>query len=250
MAGVSTGNAIVGLSTGATGGAIGVVGQCDAGGGVMGASITGIGVGGRSQQGWAGYFDGKVYIQGALVVAGTKSAAIRHPDGTHRALFCMESPESYFEDFGEVALGGASVTVRLARDFAALVKRNDYQVFLTSYGPEPLYVRKRTAGSFEIARVSRKAASKMARVRVGYRIVARRADVKRARLPKIDRLPRAPMVVDLDQPSGRGQRIRAGAFGPSAKVEPLPAPPRIPSPTLRALPGGKPARGRAPRRRR
>ena len=130
------------------------------------------------------------------------------------------------------------------------MKRSDYQVFLTSYGPEPLYVRKRTAGSFEIARVSRKAASKMARVRVGYRIVARRADVKRARLPKIDRLPRAPMVVDLDQPSGRGQRIRAGAFGPSAKVEPLPAPPRIPSPTLRALPGGKPARGRAPRRRR
>ena len=112
------------------------------GAGVQGDLDTGIGVAGRSPKGWAGYFEGNVLVKGAFyVVGGPKSAAVKHPDGTHRSL--AESPESYFEDFGEVTLTGASVVVKLDKDFAALVKRNKYQVFLTSYGPEALYVRKR-----------------------------------------------------------------------------------------------------------
>ena len=44
---------------------------------------------------WAGIFYGPVAI------TGLKSAAVAHPDGTHRLLYCVESPESWFEDFGE-----------------------------------------------------------------------------------------------------------------------------------------------------
>ena len=55
----------------------------------------------------AGFFIGQVYINGPLVIAGgAKSAAVPHPDGTHRLLYCMESPESWFEDFGTGTISG------------------------------------------------------------------------------------------------------------------------------------------------
>ncbi len=36
---------------------------------------------------------------------GTKSAAVPHPDGSHRLLYCVEAPEAWFEDFGEGTIG-------------------------------------------------------------------------------------------------------------------------------------------------
>ncbi len=49
---------------------------------------------------------GDLYVQGNSTVVGTKSAAVPHPDGTHRLLYCVESPEAWFEDFGEGRLSG------------------------------------------------------------------------------------------------------------------------------------------------
>ena len=227
--GVSPSNAIQGRSTGSGGASIGVSGWSNAGAGVQGDSNTGIGVAGRSQSGWAGYFEGNVIVRGGLfVVGGPKSAVVKHPDGTDRSLFCLESPESYFEDFGEAVLTGESVVIRLDTDFAALVKRNKYQVFLTSYDPAALYVSKRGAEEFEIARVAQGAEGSLRKVRVGYRIVARRADLKPARLPKIKMPSQAAEVNDPDVKTLL------------AKVEPLPAPPRIPSPDLKAMSESEP----------
>ena len=48
----------------------------------------------------AGAFVGNVIIDGNLQVTGTKSAVVPFPDGSHRQLYCLESPESWFEDFG------------------------------------------------------------------------------------------------------------------------------------------------------
>jgi hypothetical protein len=152
-------------------------------------------------------------VQGALYVNGPKSAAVQHPDGSHRSLFCLESPESYFEDFGEVELADESVVVKLDEDFAALVKRNKYQVFLTSYGPESLYVRKRDAGEFEIARVERGKRKKMRKVQVGYRIVAKRADLKTARLPKIEVPENKARATEPEMISGKAKRKRQPARG-------------------------------------
>jgi hypothetical protein len=61
---------------------------------------------------YAAAFYGPVIVGGNFtVVGGAKSAAVPHPDGSHRRLYCVESPESWFEDFGEAALvcGEASV---------------------------------------------------------------------------------------------------------------------------------------------
>lgn len=60
----------------------------------------GNGVEGRSPAGFAGLFRGTVRVQGSVVVTGAKSAAVPHPDGSHRALYALESPDSWFEDFG------------------------------------------------------------------------------------------------------------------------------------------------------
>jgi hypothetical protein len=209
------------------------------GAGVQGDSNTGIGVAGRAPNGLAGFFEGNVLVKGAFfVMGGPKSAAVKHPDGTHRALFCLESPESYFEDFGEVTLSGDSVVVKLDKDFAALVKRNKYQVFLTSYGPEALYVRKRSAEGFEIARVNGGAGRKPRKIQVGYRIVARRADLKSARLPKVKVEAQAAEVILPAQATG--QRKRGTKTTSLPQLEPLPATPKIPLPDINAMTEAKP----------
>ena len=241
VVGKSPMNAILGWSTGS--GFSGVIGFSSSGEGVRGESETGTGVLGRSSSGMAAHFIGNVVVEGSFsVVGGTKSAAVRHPDGTHRLLFALESPESYFEDFGEVTLTGSSVVVKLDKDFAALVKRNKYQVFLTSYGPESLYVRKRGSESFEIARVHDGEGGKLRKVQVGYRIVARRADLKPARLPKTEI---SKSVAKVTKPAIVGSKaelrptkarnVSAVITTPSVSLTPLPSVPQIPTPDLKAL---------------
>jgi hypothetical protein len=47
---------------------------------------------------YAAAFYGPVIVSGNFtVVGGAKSAAVPHPDGSHRRLYCVESPESWFE---------------------------------------------------------------------------------------------------------------------------------------------------------
>jgi hypothetical protein len=63
-----------------------------------------------------------VFVRGDFTVAGgAKSAAVPHPDGTHRWLYCLESPESWFEDFGRAQLTCGRAEVKIDPDFAALV---------------------------------------------------------------------------------------------------------------------------------
>jgi len=47
------------------------------------------------------------------VIGGPKSAAVPHPDGTLRRLYCVESPESWFEDFGNRAEGFVRLNGRI-----------------------------------------------------------------------------------------------------------------------------------------
>jgi hypothetical protein len=95
-------------------GGVGVRGVSDA----PAADHTSIGVVGFSQNGHgvAGYTSspsmyGGIFL-GGLVVFGKKSSAVRHPGGSHRLLYCMESPESWFEDFGRAKLVRGRSTVK------------------------------------------------------------------------------------------------------------------------------------------
>jgi hypothetical protein len=188
-------------------------GQISAGHGVVGASQTGFGVAAYSAgqpslyakagANLAARFDGAVDVYGAFrVIGGPKSAVVPHRDGSHRQLYCVESPESWFEDFGEAALEGGTCSVALDPEFAALVHADAYHVFLTPYGPASLYVSRRSAKGFEIRVLAEGGAPTGApgeALRCSYRIVARRRDIDAARLARVE-LGEVP-ALDLPKPA-------------------------------------------------
>jgi hypothetical protein len=162
---------------------IGVIGLANSGVGLAGMSTSGTGVFGSSQTGLAGHFKGPVTIEGDVtIIGGTKSAAVLHPDGTHRQLYCMESPESWFEDFGEGQLVDGKGEVQLDPGFAALVEANAYHVFLTPYGESNgLFVAERDATGFRAGEQQ----GGTSNVRFAYRVVAKRKDVVAERLATV-----------------------------------------------------------------
>jgi hypothetical protein len=66
-----------------------------------------------------------------------KNAIVPLPDGSHRLLHCMESPEHCFEDFGSAKLKNGRAIVKLDANFAKVIKRRDYRVFVTPEGDWP-----------------------------------------------------------------------------------------------------------------
>jgi hypothetical protein len=157
---------------------------------------------------FAGLFFGNFQVQGDFTVTGHKSAVVPHPDGTHRRLYCVESPESWFEDFGSGKLAGGRAMVALDETFAKLVTCKDYHVFLTPEGDcNGLYVHRKSGSGFEVRELRKGASS----VGFSYRIVARRRDVKGKRLEIVElgRLPeKADAVIATPKPSGKESKGR------------------------------------------
>jgi hypothetical protein len=171
----------------------GVRGTSDLANGVIGTSNRSIGVVGFSNNvgvfgqstnpaSFAGLFAGNVQVTGTLSAA-VKNAVVPFPDGSKRVLHCMESPEHWFEDFGTAKLRGGRAMVKLDADFAKVITR-DYRVFLTPEGDcRGLYVRRKTAASFEV----RELMGGESAVAFSYRVVGRRRDITRhRRFAKID----------------------------------------------------------------
>jgi hypothetical protein len=180
------GNGVHGIGFDADG--VGVLGEAHNG-------ATAIGIQGISNTGYAGLFGGRVLINGSLFVTGNltvfgsipKSAAVPHPDGSHRRLYCQESPESWFEDFGFGRLVNGRVHIALDPDFAALVDTDAYHVFVTEYdGHGSLAVFERTITGFDVRAMSPTASSQFS-----YRIVAKRKDLVAPRLERVT-LPALP----------------------------------------------------------
>ena len=131
---------------------------------------------------------GDLTLQDATVAAKIKSAIVPFPDGSHRLLHCMESPEHWFEDFGTAKLKRGRAVVKLDADFGKVIKRGDYKVFFTPEGDcRGLYVRRKSAASFEVRELMGGKSSSA----FSFRIVGRRKDIKEhRRFAKIDtRLP-------------------------------------------------------------
>jgi hypothetical protein len=126
-------------------------------------------------------------VTGDLVVyGGTKSVVVPFPDGSHRQLYCMESPESWFEDFGSGHLTNGRAQIQLDPDFATTVNTDDYHVFIAEYDDNnALFVTNRTKTGFEV-----RAKTSTSVAKFSYRVVARRKDIAPARLAKVP-LPKA-----------------------------------------------------------
>ena len=82
-------------------------------------------------------------------MSGPKGAVVAHPDGTHRRLYCLETPESWFEDVGFGTLVNGRAVISLDPGFASMVQTDQYHVFVTEYdNNNALYVTARIGHRF------------------------------------------------------------------------------------------------------
>jgi hypothetical protein len=134
-------------------------------------------------RGWAGYFDGDVRINDSLVVLGGKSVAVKVGSGEYRLLYCQESTENWFEDFGGGKLQNGATTIQIDPLYAQTVNTQiEYRIYLTPEGDcKGLYVTNKTPNSFEV----RELQGGNSNITFSYRIVAKRKGFENIRLAKM-----------------------------------------------------------------
>ena len=195
----------------------GLVGATGTSGGAAVAGATN-GVAGA----YAGVFYGPVVVTGSFTVLGAKSAAVPHPDGSHRRLYCVESPESWFEDFGSGTLACGRAEVTIDPDFAVLAEMEGYRVFLTGYDHDHvLDVTNRTPCGFTVlanlalAALQGKQEGELSGT-FGWRIVAKRKDITGERLATVT-IPPAPQLPEVPPSTDRGPHRRTTIRTPTGR---------------------------------
>jgi len=105
------------------------------------------------------------------------------------ALYAVESPENWFEDFGTARLQGGAAEVAPDPEFLQTDDTTvDYHVFLTPNGDcHGLYVASKTAAGFTVRELGGGSSS----IAFDYRIVARRRGFEKVRLQEVH-LPEGP----------------------------------------------------------
>lgn len=127
--------------------------------------------------------DGDAYFRGDVGVGGAKPAVVQTKSYGHRRLYCMESPELWFEDFGIGQLEDGRTTVAFDPLFAETVNLDlDYHVFLTPISDEAvlLFVLAKSKTGFEVQGVTLDGSP--ATASFDYRIVAKRLGYEARRL--------------------------------------------------------------------
>jgi hypothetical protein len=143
---------------------------------------------------------------GNLTCTGVKSAVVPVDNGARKvALYAIESPQNWFEDFGSGRLANGSATIRLEGVFAQTVNTGlNYHVYLTPNGDcKGLYVTQKTATSFEVRELGQGTSS----IAFDYRIVAERKGYEQIRLedktPQFDPQRIATVVKRLKQQAAK-----------------------------------------------
>jgi hypothetical protein len=148
------------------------------------------GVYGHSTTGYAGWFVGKALVQGDLRVEGnfqvygTKAAVARGQDGADRAMYALESPECWFEDFGFGTLENGYAEVSLDDAFVAVIGQGNYHVFLSEYDADNgIHVAARRPSGFQVV------GAEGAGSEFSYRVVGKRFDVEVTRFEEVQPSP-------------------------------------------------------------
>ena len=136
-------------------------------------------------------------------------------NGEYHLLYSMESPENWFEDFGEAQMVNGRVVIDLDPLFSQTVNTDlTYHVFLTPGGDcNGLYVVNKTPASFEV----RELKGGNSNLTFSYRIVAKRRGYEDLRLAKMIgptpeemEIEQAKRVVEAEQERARMEEERAG----------------------------------------
>jgi hypothetical protein len=121
-----------------------------------------------------------VDVKGNLACSGSKSAVVPVDGGKRKvALYAVESPQNWFEDFGSAQLVDGVALVHLDPDFIQTVNAEvDYKVFPVPNGDcRGLYVANKTATSFEVRELGGGTSS----VSFDYRVTALRRNYEAIR---------------------------------------------------------------------
>jgi hypothetical protein len=179
--------------------------------------------------------NGNLNISGNLVVSGTKSAGVKLQNGREVALYAVESPENWFEDFGNAELSNGVAWVPLEGSFAETTNATlAYHVFLTANGDSNgLYVSRKTAAGFEV----REHGGGGSNVAFDYRIVVRRRGYETMRMAEVVRDIKTSQLSreHLAGLANSGNLKKIGAvkvplIGPVPSIRPVP--PRLNVPAL------------------
>ncbi len=132
---------------------------------------------------WAGWFQGDVQVMGSLYVSEDKFATVKVDNGEYRGVSCQESPEAWFEDFGESRLVNGSVHVGLDQLYLQTVtidSSHPMQVFIQLYDEDcnGTAVKRGTTG-FDVIEVQNGTSN----ASFSYRVVAKRKGYEDVRLP-------------------------------------------------------------------
>ncbi|MGA3106376.1 MAG: hypothetical protein ABSD53_17995 [Terriglobales bacterium] len=120
-------------------------------------------------------------VGGNLGCSGSKSAVVPVDGGARKvALYAVESPENWFEDYGSGQLSNGSARIDLEPTFAQTVNTDlEYHVFLTPNGDcKGLYVSQKSPTSFEVHELG----SGNSNIAFDYRIIAKRKNYETVRL--------------------------------------------------------------------
>ncbi len=183
-----------------------------AGAGVLGISSSSTAYAGmfRSSTGHGVYIEsaygkngilmyGNSYIYGNSTVTGVKSAAVEAGDET-RLLYCEESTEVWFSDYGFGQLRKGAAEIALDPVFARTVDLSQpYHVFLQPYGDANLYVENRSPQGFAVRLRDGDPAAEFS-----YRVVAKRSGFAGKRLERAPAAekPAPPMEMAIDPAIG------------------------------------------------
>ncbi len=208
----ASGIGVVGTTTSAGSGKAGIFGSTNVSGGtglagqIFGTTTNAAAfVGSAPTNNFAAYFTGAVVVasfgsivgsltvNGSSVVTGSKSAAIKHTDGTHRLVYCEEAPDSWLTDYGQAKLVGGKADVKIDADFAGIVKTDSYLTFLSPEGDmKGLYVTNKTATGFTV----REAQGGTSSLVFNWRIAVKRSDIAAARLAKFEMPKERPPLTE------------------------------------------------------
>jgi hypothetical protein len=122
-----------------------------------------------------------INVSGTITCNGKVIDAVNVDGGARKvALYSMQSPENWFEDFGSGTLSNGAATIVLDPTFAQTVNTGtEYHVFLTPNGDSKgLYVSQKTATSFEV----REQGGGTSSIAFDYRIVGKRVGFEDVRL--------------------------------------------------------------------
>jgi hypothetical protein len=117
-----------------------------------------------------------------LVCAGSITAAVQAGGAKKVAMYSMQSPENWLEDFGSGELSAGRAEIALDPTFAETISAGDYHIFLTPNGDcKGLYVEAKAAGGF----VVRELGGGSSKVAFDFRVVGKRRGYETVRLTDV-----------------------------------------------------------------